>query len=291
MRSSGGITLVVALALAPALAAGQEGVPRPAIESLEAQLEHAVARVSVPHAAVLLGRAEATRGYRLPGYGVVFVLTARALPGEGAVFALRGGHRLRPRIGIRPPPPPRAPAEDSEVEAVERQVLVLQREAERMRREAEEDMERIVADVRILLVPDSPSAESPSPAPGVPPPAPAPGAEVPPVFDVPVAPPPPWMYWFETGSREDERTAERIVADVRAAVLDSLEREGAHVAGLGADEFVTVAVDFIPGGILAPRTRPSRTLVVRARQRDLAARTRGALAPEEFRRRVEVVEY
>jgi hypothetical protein len=63
------------------------------------------------------------------------------------------------------------------------------------------------------------------------------------------------------------------------------------VAGLDADEWVTVAVDFVPGDIFSSHRRPTRTLIVRARQGDLVARAEGALAPEELRERVEVIEY
>ena len=52
-----------------------------------------------------------------------------------------------------------------------------------------------------------------------------------------------------------------------------------------------MAVDFVPGGLFAAQARPEKTLVVSARVRDVDARARGAITPEEFRRRVEVTEY
>jgi hypothetical protein len=103
--------------------------------------------------------------------------------------------------------------------------------------------------------------------------------------------PPPWKSWFGTEGPRDERAPDKVVADVRAALVQALESQSGRVPGLGADEFVTVAVDFVPGGFFASHARPAKTLVVRARVRDLEARARGALAPEELRRRVEVVEY
>jgi hypothetical protein len=103
--------------------------------------------------------------------------------------------------------------------------------------------------------------------------------------------PPPWKFWFEAGRPEDTREPERVVADVRGALIEALESQSGQMGGLGADEFVTVAVDFVPGGLFASRARPSKTLVVRARVKDLQAGTRGALAPAELRRRVEVFEY
>jgi hypothetical protein len=104
-------------------------------------------------------------------------------------------------------------------------------------------------------------------------------------------PPPPWRFWFETERPKEERTPERVVEDVREAVIEVLESRGAGVVGLEADEFVTVAVDFVPGDFFAAHPRPTRTLIVRARQKDLAARGRGAMAPEELRAKVEVIEY
>ena len=80
----------------PAPAQGQEKnrsvAAREGIEAIEARLARAVDRVSLPHAARLLGRVESARGYRLPGYGLVLVLTPRMLPGgEGQVYVLRRG--------------------------------------------------------------------------------------------------------------------------------------------------------------------------------------------------------
>jgi hypothetical protein len=82
-----------------------------------------------------------------------------------------------------------------------------------------------------------------------------------------------------------------VVADVRAAVIEALTTQGGRLVGLGSDERVTVAVDFVPGGIFAAQARPQKTLVVTARARDVDARARGAITAEELRRRVEVAEY
>jgi hypothetical protein len=82
-----------------------------------------------------------------------------------------------------------------------------------------------------------------------------------------------------------------VVADVRAAVIDALAAQGGWLVGLTGDERVTVAVDFVPGGLFAAQARPEKTLVVTARVRDVDAVARGAITPEELRRRVEVTEY
>ncbi len=183
--------------------------------------------------------------------------------------------------------------DDEDIETFERQVLVLQQESEATRRAAEEEMERIVQDVRVRVAPPSevhvevqatPEAPEPPAAPRVPPP-PAP-AEAP----LPPAPPP-WRFWFETGTPEEKRAPEEVIADVRGAVIDALATQGVRLVGLAADERVTVTVDFVPGGMFAAQARPGKTLVVSARVKDVDARARGAITPDEFRKRVEVTEY
>jgi hypothetical protein len=269
-------------------------VPRDGIEALERQLDRAIDRVSLPRPVALLGR-EAARGYRLPGYGVVFVLTPRTLPGPGGLELLHRRQR-RPlphvRVDAATPQPP------DEVDALERQVVVLQHETEEARRAAEEDMERIVHDVRVRLaapgelhveVTATPEpAEEPVAAPAPAPPA-APAAPLP--AEAPLPPPPPWKFWFQEAGARDTRTAEAVVADVRRALVEALDSGPGRVPGLRPEEFVTVAVDFEPAGLFAQHQRPERTLLVRARVRDLEARARGSIPAEELRRRVEVIEY
>ena len=171
--------------------------------------------------------------------------------------------------------------DDEQIQTFERQVLVLQHETEAARRAAEEDMERLVEDVRVRVA--LPPAVAP-PAPEAPAPPSPPEAPPPPS-------PPPWKFWFETGTPEEKRTPEAVVADVRGAVIDALAAQGGRLVGLAGDERVTVAVDFVPGGIFAAQARPGKTLVVSVRVKDVDARARGAITPEELRRRVEVTEY
>jgi hypothetical protein len=237
--------------------------------------------VSLPHAVRLLGRVESARGFRLPGYGLVLVLTPRMLPGgEGQVYVLRGAAPKHHRVRVESRRPatgkPAGAADDEEIETFERQVLVLQHETEAARRAAEEEMERMVEDVRVRVAP--PQAPK-APAPPFPAEAPQPPA------------PPPWKFWFETRTPEERRTPETVIADVRGAVIDALAAQSGRLVGLAGDERVTVAVDFVPGGLFAAQARPERTLVVTARVKDIDARARGAIAAEELRRRVEVTEY
>jgi hypothetical protein len=299
MSSRSPWTLLGALLLAPALAAGQaenewKASRRDEMESFERRLEDAVGRVSVPHAGILLGRANTSRGYRLPGYGVVFVLTPRSLPGEEPVFVVRrsagpGGARVHVAPpGVHASDEPQGVPET--VEELEREVLVLQHAAESRRRAAEEDMDRMVEDIRVRLEVEHERGSAPSGEHDVKvrvdshaPPPHAPFVEE--------MPEPPWKFWLRVDTDEERRSPDRVVEDVRAAVMGALDARAGAAVGLRGDEFVTVAVDFVPGDLFASHRRPTRTLIVRARQRDLEARARGTIAPEELRDRVEVIEY
>ncbi len=279
---------------------------RDGLETLEARLDRAVDRVSLPHAARLLGRAEVARGYRLPGYGLVLVLTPRALPGgEGEVYFLGPGKGRRMRVDKRQKGTSQTVVvniDDSDgLETFERQVLVLQHETEAARLAAEQEMDRMAQDMRVRIAPPAATrgATHARSRRAPPPPPQAPVAVAAPVPPVPPAPPvawtaapPPWKFWFEVGSPAETREPEAVIADVRASLVETLlAADAATLAGLGADERVTVAVDFVAGGLFVANARPSRTLLVSVRGRDVAARGRGAISAEELRRRVEVSEY
>jgi hypothetical protein len=291
-----------AAASAQQRASGGAAPPREGVEELEARLARAVDGVSLPHAARLLGRVESARAYRLPGYGLVLVLTPRMLPGsEGQVYLMPGGAPKHRRVRVESHPTSTGDAawkvDDAQIETFERQVLVLQHETEAARSAAEEQMERMVEDVRVRTGPpahasvevhtDAPETGVP-PAPPQPPEAATPPA--PPVAPLPPAPPP-WKFWFETSAPLDKRTPETVIAEVRAAVIAAVAAEGARLIGLAGDEHVTVAVDFVPGGLFAAQARPEKTLVVTARAKDVDARARGAISLDEFRRRLDVTEY
>ena len=287
-RSSTPLVLAVLLAgLGPPARAAEKEKPRPAasreeLEAVEATVARAVDRVSLPHAAPLLGRPESARAYRLPGYGVVLVLTPRTLPGgEGQIYVFHGPKHRRARAVIAPPSTGApAPADEEAIETFERQVLVLQHETEEARRAAEEQSERILEDMRVRVA-SEPEVHVEVAAPPPPPEPPAPEG---------VAAPPPWKFWFQTDAAPEKRTPEAVIADVRGALVDALA-SGVRVSGLPGDERVAVTVDFVPGGIFAAPARPEKTLVVTARARDIEARARGAIPPDELKKRIEVTEY
>ena len=96
--------------------------------------------------------------------------------------------------------------------------------------------------------------------------------------------------WFSIEEPADGRSAETIVRDVKTAVVGQLERQGAALPHLGPDEYVAVAVDFVPRAPLLGR-RAQKTLVVKARKRDLDERRAGRIGADELRSRIEYAEY
>ncbi len=288
--------LIVAAVLAglvpPALAAQKESeksrpaVSREELEAVAATVARAVDRVSLPHAAPLLGQPESARAYRLPGYGIVLVLPPRTLPGgEGQIYVFGGPKHRRTRpVVAHPSTGEPSPPDEEAIENYERQVLVLQHETEAARRAAEEQTERILQILHDARVRAGSEPEVHVELPGAPP-----TPSLPPTPDAAAAPPP-WKFWFQTNEARETRTPEAVIADVRVALVDALA-SGVRVSGLAGDERVAVTVDFAPGGIFAASARPERTLVVTARARDVEARARGAITPEELKKRVEVTEY
>ena len=100
-------------------------------------------------------------------------------------------------------------------------------------------------------------------------------------------PPAPWEFWFSIDEDPEPRSANELVSAVRDAVAGALATHRGPWSSLSGEETVSVAVDFVPrrGGD-APRT-----LVVRAKAADLAARTAGKLDEAELRRRIHTAEY
>jgi hypothetical protein len=283
------LAAVLAALVPPVVAAQKEQKekPRPAasredLEAIEATVARAVDRVSLPHAAPLLGQPDSARAYRLPGYGIVLVLTPRTLPGEeGQIYVFGGPKHRRTRTAVvHPSTGEPSPADEEAIESFERQVLVLQHETEEQRRAAEEQSERILEDMRVRV------ESEPEVHVEVPVPPPTPGPPTPETAAVS----PPWKFWFQTDTAKETRTPEAVIADVRGALVDALAG-GVRVSGLTGDERIAVTVDFVPGGIFAASARPEKTLVVTARARDVEARTRRAITPEELKKRVEVTEY
>ncbi len=198
----------------------------------------------------------------------------------------------RPTDAAQPPTPPDWAAlqarlearkqierqRDQQLHTLEVQIEAFQRDAERMREQAERHMEELRRQIKTRAV----FAKQATPPPSLPPSPPA-----------SVLPAPPWSFWFEVSSEAETqpRSQEAVVESVRAAVTGVVEKEGGRLAMLAPEESVVVAVDFVPPDVFVPRLRPERTLVVRVKKKEIDAYRAGRLGAEELGRRLEVVEY
>ena len=309
---------VLGLLAVPAFAQNPSSEIRLEIRRFGSVLEAAVRRVSRPSPMQAMGAYPRTRGFLIPGVGLVFVLPARFLPGDNRILVMRNGQQpvagVIRREGARDPRDrpvrvelktrPEAMALDQEIQEFERLAQVYSKEAELAGQEADRAMDRIAQELRFRF----PEADSGSvsftfsvPAPGAPPvPAAPPTASAPPapaaLATAPVPPetppPPPWRFWFEGDEDDDPRPAERVVADVRGALLQALESQGSAVRLVRPEEHLVVVVDFtvraFPGW---SESRAERTLVFKARKKDLDDRQAGKLSPEDLRKRIEIAEY
>jgi hypothetical protein len=174
---------------------------------------------------------------------------------------------------------------DAQFRELQARMEAMRREAERARVEAEREVEmRLGAPPAAPAPPDAPAvAEAPA----------APVAPEPPnpdVFNPPILGPAPWQLWFSIEEPADGRTGETVVREVRAAVTALLEKQGPSLHQLKADEYVTVAVDFVPRVTVAGR-RAQKTMVIKARKRDLDDHRAGRLGTAELHQRIEYSEY
>ena len=306
--------LVLALAALPVLAKAAEPPDplrlRDELRAMEALLDSTVEQVSRPNPGFFLAGSPSCRGYLLKGYGFVFVLPARWLPVRQVALRSR-----------------RAPVQGSSSESVivisddrrgpglrelERQVEAFQQEAERQRAEAERDFEEMTRELRSRLAkgdaawgdgaqnptlpvraPVAPAQAPETPALAKPPTPPEPGAAPLPPPAGPVSPAAPWRHWVEREPEDPEdKGPERLVADVRDAVIAALEAHGPSLSSLRPEETISVVVDFVAGApFLDDEARPARSLTLRVRKRDLDDRRALRLTSEELRRRVEAAEY
>lgn len=167
---------------------------------------------------------------------------------------------------------------------VEEQAEAFRVEAERARRQMEKDVWTRLAPPP---VPPRPAGVPAPPVPPAPPvavePVTAPEPPEPPEPFEP--PPPPWRFWFETREEEPVADPETIVSAVREAVVSGLESYRRPLSSLRPEDVVTVAVDVVPDGLF--RKAPARTLLVRARARDLQERRAGRLTAAQLRERLE----
>jgi len=290
----------LALAFSSSFAVAQDRPPGPRTRAellrFAELLDYAVGQVSRPSPFQLMGPTTGASGYLLPGQGAIFVLPARALPDDTVIVMRQGAAGMPPVVGVvrrdgrRLKNP--GPREDRDIEQIESVVLAYAQEADQARREAEQALERLAQEMRVRFpqppqaVPNPPAAPAAAPAAASaePAPAPAPPAVVPPA--------PPWRYWFPADVEADPRQATQVVTDVKTVLMQALEARGGFLTSVRPEEFLVVAVDFTARGFpFRPERSTERTLVVKAKKRDLDERRSGKLAADELRKRIEVHEY
>ncbi len=287
-----------------AFGAEAQPVDRETVFRVSRALDRAVERVARGTSSWTLGPGRA-QGIALPGYGVVFVLSPRVLPGYGDA-KVRRLLRRKPAPGARTTREvdeatlaaieARLAEHNAEMAQADRALAQAMAQLERAMRSRAEGATAPVAAAAPLptqaplppkppRTPDTPTAPQP-PAPPQPPAAPEP------LEDFLVTVPPPWLSWFGEGEGKSEtRSPEAVLAEVRTTVTNVLTAEAAGLGFVKPDEHVVVAVDFVGEGLLySARTRPTRSLVIRAKKKDLQERANGRITPEELARRTEVVE-
>jgi hypothetical protein len=168
---------------------------------------------------------------------------------------------------------------EAQVRELQARMEAVRRDVERARMEAERQVE-----MRLGAPPAPPEAPAAPEAPE------APGPDAVAMPFPPMAAPPPWQMWFSIEEPADGRTGETIIRDVRAAVTALLEKQGPSLRQVRADEYVVVAVDFLPRITVAGR-RAQKTMVIKARKRDLDDHRAGRLGADELHRRIEYAEY
>jgi hypothetical protein len=299
LAPAGALTLLTAAAAL----AQPDKLPRRELAPLEQAFAEAVARVSQPAAVAGLGGAEACRGYRLPGFGTLFVVSPRYVPErmsirrEPSADLARADRELGKQIagmeetlktatdtdrkealatGIQKATAHRQllrqrHAEqqqlEAEMQAFAQQVQAMHFEAEKARQQADQAMkmmtEQMGAPMEMQVGGDMGSAHAV----------------------------PPWVVWMQSARMEDRRTPEQVIEEVRTALMSVLETRGADAQSLDPNEVVAVAVDFFRSSAVGAPASPARTLVVRAPKHVLDAVKAGKLEVAEARKQFQVAEY
>ncbi len=249
------------------------GDPRLAIETLAQNLDDAVRQVCRPSPANLFGPVQMTRGYRIPGVGVVFIVPPRTfapvrvvrlrdgrLPPEPAAKAVPRSVRTIQRVPRR-----QETQEERELRAFQEQIKTWNDAALRMHQEAEQQFERMVREA----MPN--------------------GAPVPSVSRAPVPAQPPWAEWWSSEEPSDTRSPREILDDVRQTLARALLTSAP--LGLRDGESCVVSVEFVPSDAFDLNVRPATTLVARVSAQDLEALRKGGQPLEALVKRIDFHEF
>jgi hypothetical protein len=252
------------------------------IESLADSVDGVMRLVSRPSPVNLFGPAQMTRGYRIPGMGVVLVVPARSLPGRpgpGATATQSHPGPGRPALAARGGSRGLTETEDERaLRAFEELVRMMQASTIRSQQEAERNFEQF----QQRMMRDASSQTPPNGGAQQPPPT-GTGQDGTLLFFPPT---PPWAQFFE--ETPETRTPRQVLDDVRGALVDVLPAKAPGF--LAEDEWIVVTVDFFEDDVLDFVARPASTLVARVRARDVVARRSGTLSVEDFRKRIEYSE-
>lgn len=253
---------------------------RKGMRKLEKLIGEAVSRVSRASVVPVLGAAESCRGYYLEGYGAFFVVSPRCLsaPAEPSMrrslpsdAALRETiNRLQSRFDEAVAEEEKArlakslkdlqeqlkvlqardqtavrERQEQEMKAFEAHVRLMQQEADRSRREAEQAMRQVADRLHMSRVAAGDGAPNPD-----------------------ASQTPPWHLWVDVEEPE-ERSPDRVIGDVKAAVVSVLKVHSGHLSFLRPEERVSVAVDFFRPTAFASCGSPQKTLLIRTQRKTL----------------------
>lgn len=319
MKIATTMTLLVAALLAPlgARPAAAQQPQRDQIFRVSLSLDQAIGEVT-RNAYAWEFTPSRGQGIVIPGYGLVFVLAPRPLPGENEGARIIRLRELPRRRALSPIDARALSDMQQQLQAHEkvreeadlalaRAMAALEQMARLRLVDSEGRLQQVAAPPEPpespsnVRVPPPPAATAPVPPVVAAPAAPAPAAPVAPAapappagFTEPIAPDmtPPWVNWLEAeGEDEPLPDPRQVLAQIRVAVTNVLAAEAPHLDFLRGDDQVVVAVNFVPDGFFEMRRQPTKTLVIRAKKKDLVERASGRLSAAEFEKRTEVTEY
>jgi hypothetical protein len=267
------------------------------IERAAVFIDEAVRQTSRPSPLGLFEAAQMTRGYRIPGVGVVFVVPSRSLPSprtkrwrERELEAQQAAAKA-----LRPAAPPARQAasqalpggtvggpagtsvvtggsmllhgenlspadQERAVRAFEEQIRLFHENSIRDHLQTEKAFEEMMR----RFDPDGQQRGQL------------------------LAPPLPWDSPFE--EPPETRTPRQVLDDVRQGLAQALAQAATAPSFLANDESLVVTVDFFDDDVVDFEARPVSTLVARVNSKDVAALRAQTLSFDDFQKRIEYSE-